>query len=335
MRTKASARKNAVPELAKSNGCIKDGIDFVHIYDCHSKEQHQRLVDIESQQYALWPGDVLELLQRLPKKQLFDLVVTSPPYNLGKEYENKLTLETYLGWQEKIINGICQRLKPNGSICWQVGNYVDNGHIIPLDILLHPLFAKHNLKLRNRIVWRFGHGLHSKRRFSGRYEVIMWYTKGDEYTFNLDAVRIPSKYPGKRHYKGPKAGEYSSNPLGKNPEDIWEVPDEVWEIPNVKNNHVEKTSHPCQYPVGLVERLVLALSNSGDLVFDPFMGVGSAGVAAALHKRRFVGAELMSQYANVANRRIKAALKGKAKYRPHSKPIYDHKKSKLSIRPAR
>lgn len=335
MRTKATAHKKVNHKTVNGSGRSKGSLDLVHVYDCRSVEQREQHVDVGLHRYTLWNGDVLSLLQLLPNALLFDLVVTSPPYNLGKEYESKLTLETYLGWQEKIIDEICQRLKPNGSICWQVGNYVDNGHIVPLDILLHPLFAKRGMKLRNRIVWRFGHGLHSKRRFSGRYEVIMWYTKGDEYTFNLDAVRIPSKYPGKRHYKGPKAGEYSSNPLGKNPEDIWEAPDEVWEIPNVKSNHVEKTSHPCQYPVGLVERLVLALSNSGDLVFDPFMGVGSAGVAAALHKRRFVGAELKSQYADVAKRRIKTALKGKAKYRPHSKPIYDHKKSKLSIRPSR
>lgn len=335
MRTKATANKKLNHKPSGGGERSKHGIDVVHVCDCHSVEKWEQLVDAELYRYALWNGDVLPLLQSLPNEPLFDLVVTSPPYNLGKEYESKLTLETYLKWQEKIIDEICQRLKPNGSVCWQVGNYVDNGHIVPLDIMLHPLFAKRELKLRNRIVWRFGHGLHSKRRFSGRYEVVMWYTKGDEYTFDLDAVRIPSKYPGKRHYKGPKAGEYSSNPLGKNPEDVWVVPDEVWEIPNVKNNHVEKTSHPCQFPVGLIERLVLALSKSDDLIFDPFMGVGSSGVAAALHKRRFIGAELKRQYTDIAKRRIRMALSGKAKYRPHTKPIYDHRISKLSIRPAK
>jgi adenine-specific DNA-methyltransferase len=328
MRTKSIVRKKKYAKSVNGRKRSKNYDDSIHFFNCRTSTTTSPKIDLRSHKHVLWNGDVLSLLKLLPNEKLFDLVVTSPPYNLGKEYESKVTLDAYLEWQGKIVDEICRRLKPNGSICWQVGNYVDNGHIVPLDILLHPLFVKNGLKLRNRIVWRFGHGLHSKRRFSGRYEVVMWYTNGDDYTFNLDAVRIPSKYPGKRHYKGPKVGEYSSNPLGKNPED-------VWEIPNVKSNHIEKTSHPCQFPVGLIERLVLALSNTDDLVFDPFLGVGSSGVAAALHKRRFIGAELKRQYADVAKRRIMAALKGKAKYRPHSKPIYDHTNSKLSIRPAR
>lgn len=133
------------------------------------------------------------------------------------------------------------------------------------------MFKEYKLQMRNRIIWHFGHGLHSKKRFSGRYEVVLWYTKSNEYTFNLDDVRVPSKYPGKRHFKGPKAGQLSGHPLGKNPDD-------VWNIPNVKSNHVEKTSHPCQFPVGLIERLTLALTNKSELIFDPFAGVASAGV---------------------------------------------------------
>lgn len=177
---------------------------------------------------------------------------------------------------------------PLSHVIWQVGNYVDDNEIFPLDIEFAPIFKKHRLQLRNRIVWQFGHGLHTQRRFSGRYEVVMWYTKteskNDNYTFNLDAVRTPAKYPGKKHFKGPKAGQFSGNPLGKNPED-------AWNIPNVKSNHIEKTSHPCQFPVGLIERLVLALTNQSDLVFDPFAGVASAGVAAAMHGRRLWGCE--------------------------------------------
>jgi len=204
---------------------------------------------------ALWLGDVEVFLNDLPREPLFDLVVTSPPYNLGKRYEKRDSLQVYLDWQHRIIDQIIPRLRPSGSLCWQVGNYVDNGQIAPLDIEFAPIFRSHGLQLRNRIIWRFGHGLHTKRRFSGRYEVVLWYTKTDDYIFNLDAVRIPAKYPGKRHFKGPRTGKLSGNPLGKNPED-------VWDIPNVKSNHIEKTSHPCQFPVGLVERLVLALTTT-------------------------------------------------------------------------
>lgn len=281
---------------------------------------------ISTSDQLLWLGDAHKFLTSLPSKQLFDLVVTSPPYNLNKEYEEKVPLEEYLSWQKTIITEIAKRTKKNGSICWQVGNFVENGHIVPLDIEMHPIFRDLGFKLRNRIIWQFGHGLHSKRRFSGRYEVVLWYTKGDDYTFNLDEVRVPSKYPGKRHFKGPNKGELSGHPDGKNPED-------VWNIPNVKSNHVEKTEHPCQFPVGLIERLILALSNKNDLVFDPFAGVGSAGVAAAIHDRRFWGCEISEKYTMIAEQRLKEANSGTAKYRAHDQPIYDHTQSKLSIVP--
>lgn len=286
-----------------------------------------------SKKPLIWQGDVADFLADIRKKERFDLVVTSPPYNIGKSYEKKITLDDYLEAQKEIIEAIVARTKEGGSICWQVGNFIENGAITPLDIELHGIFKNLNLSLRNRIIWRFGHGLHNKTRFSGRYETIMWYTKGDEYTFNLDAVRVPSKYPGKKAYRGDKKGEYSSNPKGKNPDDIWDMDLDVWEIPNVKSNHVEKTKHPCQFPVGLIERLVLALSNEGDLVFDPYLGTGTTGVACAIHKRRFWGCEILSEYATIAERRIVAALDEDAKYRPYDRPLYDHRKSKLSVHP--
>ena len=276
--------------------------------------------------YALWRWDALDFMKKLPQEERIDLVVTSPPYNLGKEYENRAALDDYLAWQKDIIDALAPLVKKNGSVCWQVGNFVENGYIEPLDIALHPLFREAGLQLRNRIVWRFGHGLHCRKRFSGRYETVLWYTKGNDYTFNLDAVRIQAKYPGKRHYKGPNVGKLSGNPDGKNPED-------VWDIPNVKARHIEKTSHPCQFPVGLAERLVLALSMQGEVVFDPFCGVGSAGVAAALHGRRFWGCDTERSYLQVARRRIQDALAGKARYRPHDKPIYDHTRSPLAKSP--
>lgn len=272
---------------------------------------------------SLFLMDVEYFLDSLPLEPIFDLVVTSPPYNIGKEYESQKPLPNYVAWQKRIIEKIYPRLKNTGSLCWQVGNYVENGCITPLDIELSPIFKTLNLQLRNRIIWHFGHGLHNKNRFSGRYEVVMWYTKTNSYIFNLDAVRIPSKYPGKRSYRGENKGKLSGNPKGKNPED-------VWDIPNVKGNHIEKTLHPCQFPVGLIERLVLALTNEGDLVFDPFSGVASSGVAALLHKRKFWGCEIMSDYIHQGKERLEQTIKGNIKYRPYDKPIYDAKTSALS-----
>ena len=275
---------------------------------------------------AIFGMDVEKLLDSLPKEPMFDLVVTSPPYNIGKEYEKRLSIDEYEKWQERIIEKIYVRLKDTGSICWQVGSFVEDNEILPLDYVFAPIFKKMGMHLRNRIIWHFGHGLHNKKRFSGRYEIILWYTKSNEYTFNLDSVRIPSKYPGKRYSKGPKKGELSGNPLGKNPED-------VWDIPNVKSNHVEKTAHPCQFPVGLIERLVLSLTNKGELVFDPFAGAGSAGVAAIVHGRHFWGCENVDEYVAIAKNRLQQAIDGTVKYRPFDRPIYDNTQSRLSEEP--
>jgi adenine-specific DNA-methyltransferase len=177
-------------------------------------------------------------MRSLPNESMH-LIVTSPPYNLGKTYEKKKsTNEVYIEQQTAAIAEAYRLLSPRGSICWQVGNYVEDGEIYPLDIVLYQKFKDLGMQLRNRIIWTFGHGLHCQNRFSGRHEAILWFTKGEDYVFNLDPVRIPSKYPEKKHFKGPKRGQYSSNPLGKNPSD-------VWDIPNVKANHVEKTDHPC------------------------------------------------------------------------------------------
>ena len=267
-------------------------------------------------QPIIFYGDVEEALDKMPEAPIFDLVITSPPYDIGKPYEKKVPLEDYLKTQKRIIEKILKRLKPTGSVCWQVGNYVSDNEIVPLDYLFAPIFQEAGLKLRNRIVWRFGHGLNSKRRFSGRYEVVLWYTKTDNYIFNLDDVRIPQKYPGKRHFKGAKKGQLSGNPLGKNPED-------VWDIPNVKSNHVEKMDHPCQYPVGLAERLILATTNKGGLVFDPFAGVASSGVGALLHGRNFWGCEIMKNYADQGKERLIGTLDRVVKYRPFDKPIFN------------
>jgi adenine-specific DNA-methyltransferase len=244
------------------------------------------------------------------------LIVTSPPYNIGKAYERRHALEDYVAQQSQVISECVRLLGPHGSLCWQVGNHVDDGEVFPLDLILYPVFKSHGLKLRNRIVWHFGHGLHCSKRFSGRHETILWFTKTDDYVFDLDAVRVPSKYPGKKHFKGPHRGELSGNPLGKNPSD-------VWDIPNVKYNHVEKTIHPCQFPVELAERLVLAMTRPGDAVLDPYMGVGSAIVAALKHEREGYGCDLVQEYVDVAQERIDALHGGTVRTRAMGKPVYD------------
>ena len=272
-------------------------------------------------QVTLFHGDRLELLKQIKETgDTAELIVTSPPYNTGKEYENQTSLDEYIETQKETIKACEEVLSPSGSICWQVGHYIEGSskakEAFPLDLLLYPLFKELNLILRNRIVWHFGHGLHESVRFSGRHETILWFTKTtSEYTFNLDPIRIPQKYPGKRAYSGPRKGKPSGNPLGKNPSD-------VWDMPNVKSNHVEKTEHPCQFPVGLVERLILSMTNEGDLVVDPYMGVGSTSVASALHNRRSAGADTEARYLGIAKERLRMTSEGVLRIRPMNKPLY-------------
>jgi DNA modification methylase len=331
---------------------------------------------------CLLQGDVSKLLESLPSKIKFDLILTSPPYNLDKEYEEKKSFEEFLAWQEKVIVKLIERLRPGGSICWQVGNYVEDGAIYPLDIYQTPIFLDNGLKLRNRIIWTYEHGFSAQKRFSGRHEILLWFSKGNDYTFNLDAVRERQKYPSKRHARGPKGplkasangklgwrenlkdkkrsifiktkdskislgtfdlnrdvmckrnslvnindvilrGEPSGNPKGKNPGD-------VWNIPNVNSQHVEKTNHPCQFPVELAQRIILSLTNKGETVFDPFSGVATTGCAAILEGRKYWGCELQTKYNEEGLNRLRMAESGELKHRKRGTSIYDHKVSDLS-----
>jgi adenine-specific DNA-methyltransferase len=268
--------------------------------------------------YTLYHGDCATLLQKLPSRSV-ELIVTSPPYCIGKSYEKNNRAEDFLPQLKAIISDLVRVLRVGGSLCWQVGYHVDRGIVIPLDALVYDMMREFPvMRLRNRIIWRFGHGLHAGDRFSGRHETILWFTKGRRYRFGLDAVRELQKYPGKKHYKGGKKGSLSGNPKGKNPSD-------VWDIPNVKANHIEKTDHPCQFPVALALRLITALTERGDLVLDPFAGVGTTGCAAAISGRTFVGAELSRKYYKLAVQRILAALSGRLPYRPSAKPVYKPK----------
>lgn len=272
---------------------------------------------------TLFKGDALDFVKRLPSNSV-QLVVTSPPYAMGKSYERpKDDLGTFISQHELLFPEIHRILRKGGSVCWQVGYHVKNGVNTPLDILIYNIINELNealpedeqFVLRNRIIWTFGHGLNAENRFSGRHETILWFTKGKDYLFNLDPVRVPQKYPGKKYSKGPKKGEYSGNPLGKNPSDIWE-------IPNVKANHVEKTEHPCQFPITVPRRLIQALTNENDIVFDPFNGSGSTGIATLLEKRKYIGTDIIDSYIELTRERLIQLDEGTLKYR-EDEPVYE------------
>ncbi|MHA1331597.1 MAG: DNA-methyltransferase [Candidatus Hodarchaeales archaeon] len=282
-------------------------------------------------------GDSQDFLKTIPDKAV-DLIISSPPYNIGKEYEKRQNLRMYLEGQKPVMEELIRVLHKRGSICWQVGNFVKKGEVFPLDIYYYEIFKDLGLYLRNRIIWTFGHGLHASKRLSGRYETILWFSKSDDYKWNLDAIRVPQKYPGKRSYKGKNKGKPSGNPKGKNPSDIWrpasgkwektlEMLKEdwinlVWDIPNVKANHPEKTIHPCQFPIELVERCILALTEKDDWVLDPYCGVGSTLIAGIKNDRKVIGVDYEPSYIKIAEDRIVNLFKGSLPYREMGRQVY-------------
>ena len=254
-----------------------------------------------------------------------------------------MSLDEYVEWLAPIVKKICSKVAQNGGVCWQVGNFVRDGEVFPLDYYFYNMFLSEGFKLRNRIIWRFNFGLHANKRLSGRYETLLWFTKSDDYVFNLDPIRVPQLYPGKRHSakKGEaKAGKPSGNPLGKNPSDFWTFSADdcfnenpVWEIPNVKANHPEQTIHPCQFPHELAERCVLAFSNEGDTVLDPFIGAGTSAIAAIKAGRTAIGIDRSPDYVTLAHERVKALRAGDLTLRQSGKdvrkPLVGEKVSKV------
>jgi adenine-specific DNA-methyltransferase len=240
--------------------------------------------------------DCLELLKELPDKSI-DLVVSSPPYNIGKAYETRACLKSYLELQKTVLVECFRVLKDSGSLFWQIGSYTVDGTLIPLDIKFFPILEDLGMLPRNRIIWIRQHGLHATRKFSGRHETILWFTKTNNYKFNLDNIRVPQKWQNKTSYRGDNTGELTCNPDGKNPSDIWL-------FRNVKHNHEEQTIHPAQFPEDLITRIVLAATDENDIVLDPYMGAGKVAVVAKEFNRFYIGAELEKKYIDVAERRI-------------------------------
>jgi len=241
-------------------------------------------------------GDCLPWLRELPDESV-DCIVSSPPYNIGKEYETRAALHVYLEQQTRVLAECARVLKPTGSIFWQVGAYSNRGSLIPLDVRFFPILEDLGLVPRNRIVWVRQHGLHARNKFSARHETILWFTKSDDYHFDLDAVRVPQKYQNKKSWRGDNKGELTCNPDGKNPGDIW-----IFQ--NVKHNHEEQTVHPAQFPEDMVARMVLSTTVDGGVVLDPYMGTGTVAVVARDHNRRYLGAEIDPGYHAVALRRL-------------------------------
>lgn len=248
---------------------------------------------------ALYHGDALEFLSALPPS-LVDLTVTSPPYNIGKPYEKRLQLDDYLGWCELWIRQIHAATTVTGAFWLNVGYLQVPGKAKALPIP-YLLWNRVDFFLVQEIVWHYGAGVASRRSFSPRNEKFLWFVKDERnYMFDLDAVRDPNvKYPNQK-----KHGRLKCNPLGKNPTDVWAFP----KVTSGANRSArERTSHPAQFPLAVVDRIIKSCSGPGDMILDPFVGSGTTAESALQCGRAVVGFDMRRDYIEIARRRVEAA----------------------------
>lgn len=250
----------------------------------------------EDEDVLIYHGDCVDIMKLMPSSSI-PLTVTSPPYNIGKEYEKVMDLEEYLKWTEDWIDSVYNLTSSKGSFWLNLGyiKMYGTAKAIPLPYLIWnrvPFF------LIQEIVWNYGAGVAGRKFFSPRNEKFLWYVKDeDEYVFNLDDVRDPNvKYPNQK-----KNGKLKCNPLGKNPTDVWQI---AKVTSGRDRSSKERTAHPAQFPIELIRRILLASSNKGQIIFDPFLGSGSTAIAALYEKRKVIGIEMNKDYADIAVERI-------------------------------
>jgi adenine-specific DNA-methyltransferase len=249
---------------------------------------------------VIYNQDCIAAMQMLPD-EFVHLTVTSPPYNIGKEYEEPIPLENYVKWCRLWMTEIYRLTTSNGALWLNLGytQIPNRAKAVPLPYLL---WDKSPFYLIQEIVWNYGAGVAGKNFFSPRNEKFLWYVKNEnQYTFNLDDVRDPDvKYPNQK-----KNGKIKVNPLGKNPTDVWQFP----KVTSGKNRaSKERTEHPAQFPTAVIERIIKASTNKGDVVLDPFLGSGTTAIAAINLKRPVVGFEIKENYCEIAATRIERYL---------------------------
>jgi adenine-specific DNA-methyltransferase len=253
--------------------------------------------EYEDDDVMIYKGDSLSLMERIPDRSI-KLTVTSPPYNIGKEYETVRPLDEYIEWTKKWISSV-YRISSQDAAFWLNLGYIsipDKAKAIPIPYLI---WDKVPFFLIQEIVWNYGAGVAGRLFFSPRNEKFLWYVKDqNNYTFNLDDIRDPDvKYPNQK-----KNGKLKCNVNGKNPSDVWQIPKVT---SGANRSSKERTPHPAQFPLALVERIILASSNRGDIVFDPFLGSASIAEAAIRSGRKALGIEINDSYIDVAIERIK------------------------------
>ena len=235
-------------------------------------------------------GDCISVMSNMPGGT-FDLCITSCPYRAGKDYEDDISIEQYKKFASDWVSLIPGLLKPNGQFWLNVG-YTKTGSntTLPLTYLYYPLIG---MPMIQEIVWHYEGGMAYKKRFTHRTERWMWFAKDPEnITFNLDAVRdlAGTKY----------INDKRNNPLGRNPTDYWKFD----RVVGGNGKGKEKTSHPCQFPSKMIERIIKACSNAGDNILDPFSGSGTVAFVAKKLSRNYLGIEKEEAYVKESLERI-------------------------------
>lgn len=251
-------------------------------------------------------GDCLKVMNQIKAKTI-NLGVTSPPYNLNKNYGSYNDDRPLSEWKsliDKMAKEVYRILAPNGSFFLNVSPIPDKKtkEIIPLDSISYFIFKKHGFYLRNSIIWHFNNMQNCTNRLSGRWESILWFVKDiNNYVFNLDDIRIPYITKNDKRLVGGK---------GRNPTDTWNFDNpnsDFWyfnRVNNMTKNKLGLTDHPCIYPTEMIERIIKMSSNKGDIILDPFLGSGTTLVAAQKLDRVGLGIELDDRYTEIIKKRI-------------------------------
>ncbi len=240
-------------------------------------------------------GDCRELLKTIPDNSV-TLVVTSPPYNIGKKYgkySDKISLEEWKELINDVTKEIYRILKPNGSFFLNLSPIPlgNDKEILPLPYIGYDIMKENNFKIRNIITWTFNNMQNCTNRLSGRYENIVWGVKDlNNYIFNLDEIRIPYITKNDKRLVGG---------IGRNPTDVWYFD----RVNNMTKKKLDLT-HPTIYPLPMIVRILKMSSNVGDTILDPFAGSGTSLVAAKILNRKAIGFELDTKYKNECKRRL-------------------------------
>lgn len=260
-------------------------------------------------------GDVLEVLTSIPNNSV-DLIFADPPYNIGKNFSGQQDKwskeEDYLNWFYKCLDLCIKKLKPNGSLYIMTAT-----QYMPF----FDIYLREKLTILSRIIWYYdSSGVQAKKYFGSMYEPILFCVKDkNNYTFNAEDILVEAKTGAKRKlidYRKAVPTVYNSE----------KVPGNVWEFSRVRYRMAEYENHPTQKPIGLLERIIKASSNIGDLIMDPFAGTFTTGFVAKNLGRRSISIELQQEYIEIGLRRLQLATEYKGKKLQKEIQTFENKK---------